>query len=79
MLPELAQECAVSKVVYNKGAIICPCRVSCTISFIRNVDMVQYCEGLFSVQSRITYVISMSKYEQTHPVVSYSYTFNTAL
>jgi len=79
MLPELAQESAVSKVVYDKGAIICPSRVSCTISFIRNVDIVQYYEGLFSVQSRITYVISMSKYEQTHTVVSYSCTDNTAL
>jgi len=79
VLPELAQESAVSKVVYDKGTIICPSRVSCTISFIRNVGIVQYHKGLFSVQSPATYVISMSKYEQAHTVVSHSCTQNTAL
>jgi hypothetical protein len=69
VLPELGQESAVSNVVYDKGAIISPSRVSCTLSCIRNADIVQNYEGLFSVQQRITYVISMSKYAKTHPVV----------
>jgi hypothetical protein len=79
VLPELAQESAVSNALSDKGAVICPSRVSCTISFIRKAYIVQYYEGMFSVQSRITYFISMSKYEQTHPVIPYSCTENTAL
>jgi len=41
----LLRESAVSKVVYDKGTIICQSRVSCTIRFIRNLDIVQYYEG----------------------------------
>jgi hypothetical protein len=41
----LLRESAVSKAAYDKGTIICQSRVSCTISFIRNLDILQYYEG----------------------------------